>query len=135
MGSDVRRTLVVLWTYAVSWFFSALLHVVDSDIGHIGGLRKPSVIFSVSIVALLFTAPGWLAYVAYRRSGWKAFSVVVAGLAVGKSLLVAVLGAGRSGAAPAAVGLAVLFGLAITIAALGPIWAFGRVGKGESSHS
>ena len=131
----MRQILAVFWTYAVSWFFSALIHVVDSDIGHIGGLREVSVLVSVSVVALLFTVPAWLAFAAYWRRGWKVFFLVVGGLAVGIGTLVAMLSSGTSGAGFAAVGLAVLFGLAITIAALVPVWAIGRAGKAESSLS
>lgn len=127
--------MAVFWTYAVVWIFSALIHMADSGVGGAGGLGKASVLFSVSILALLFTAPVWLAVAVYWRKGWKLFLVTVAVLAAGQGTLVAGLSSQAKETGPTAVGLIGLFGLAILIAASVPVLFKGLPKKAESSPS
>jgi|GEM_PF-4218638 len=119
----MRLLVTVFLTYVISWVFAALIHVVDADVGHIGGLWEASVLLSVSVVALLFNLPAWLAYAAYRRGGWKYFVGAVCVMALGSGFLVAGLGSGTSGVGFGALGLAGLFAFATVITASAPIMA------------
>jgi hypothetical protein len=121
----VKAFLLILWTYAVCWVFSALIHVVDADVGGVEGLAEGPVLLSASLVALLFTVVAWLAILSHRRGGWRHFVVVVAGQAAAMGVFVGLAGAGNPGVVPMAVGAGVLFGLAIVVAAVLPI-RFGR---------
>ncbi len=121
----MTRVLVVLWAYLLCWLSSALLHVVDADVGSIRGLGNPSVLVSVSIVALIIFVPVLLCHRAYRRGCWPQYFKTVAMFAVGLGLVVVMLGfGGRSVSAwlLGFFGLAALFGLMIVAATLPTVW-------------
>ncbi len=80
--------------FAVSWLFSALIHVVDSDVGGIQGLWSPLVLISVSVIATVVLLPALFCFAAFQRYRWGGFVVSLFVMATTFGGLLAFLGAG-----------------------------------------
>jgi hypothetical protein len=89
---------MTVWAYMVSWVGSAIVHVVDSDVGGVRGLGDPSVLLSVSIIALILFVPVLICCAAYLRRRWNGFLKAVAVFSFGLGLLAMAFGFGGSSA-------------------------------------
>ncbi len=121
----MRLLWLAIWAYLLSWLGTALIHVVDSDVGSIQGLGDPSVLLSVSIAALIMLGPVLICSAAYVRGRWRSFARTVAVCAVGMGVLAVAFGFGGRSIANgilAVVGMSAMFGLMLVIAALPAIW-------------
>jgi len=121
----MSRLLVVIGAYLLSWLGSALIHVVDSDVGSVQGLGDPSVLLSVSIVALILFAPVLVCCAAYLRGHWRGFAIAVAAFSIGMGFIVSAFGFGGWSVTNwilALVGMSALIGLVLVVAALPMIW-------------
>jgi hypothetical protein len=104
---------------------SALLHAVDADVGSIRELWVPSVLLSVSVLALAVFIPALLCLAAYVRSRWQGFFGVVFACAVGMGVFVGLLGYGGTSSLSrlqGIVGMSASFGFVLVVATVPTIW-------------
>ena len=124
----MSRTLIVLWAYFMSWICSAFLHLVDPDVEGFQGLLVPSVLLSISVLALLVMVPAILCRAAYFRRSWKGFFGVVAVFAIVFGFVVVAVGFGGYSAQSRLLsfaGMSALFGLVFISATVPTIWIEG----------
>ncbi len=122
----MTKCLLVLWAYVISWICAALLHVVDVDVGSVQGLWVPSVLFSVSIIALLIFIPVLLCHLAFSRGHWRGYLISIACFSLVMGALMALLGFGGISKITWMISIAgsvFIFGLFLVIATLPMIWA------------
>ena len=92
MPVSAKWIVKALFGYPAVWIFSALIHVVDADVGSIAGLYDLSVLMSVTVVAAILFGPVFLPLAAFRRWGVPGYVLGLLGIAEGLALLVALAG-------------------------------------------
>jgi len=115
------RFTALFWNYTVSWICAAFLHSVDADINGFQSFFSPSVIASVSLVALLLFFPSTSCCAAYNRGSWRAFFGSVFAFAICLGTVLMLLGFGGNSVGAWFVGFAgsvAIFGLALVVASL-----------------
>jgi hypothetical protein len=111
------------------WLLSALLHVVDPDVGGIAGLVAPEILVSVTAVAGLLLVPGLVPLLAYAVAGGRGYAVGLLATAGAVGLILAAAGSGAVDAAGWLISLAgttTLCALVFLLATLPSLFALRR---------
>ena len=134
----MRRIQFGLWAASVSWICSAFIHASDPDINGFSGLWVPSVLVSVTVIALVIAIPAQLCGVAYAHRSWRGLLVSITMFALGMGCLLALLGSGgvtaKSWLASFG-GASVLFWLVLFVAALPVVWVKRRERRTEVART
>lgn len=80
------------------WLLSALLHTIDPDVNGVSGLAAPTILLSVTLIALMLFLPGLLPLLAFHLGGNRGYwaALLVAASVVG--YVIAEMGSGATDA-------------------------------------
>ncbi len=87
-----RISVSLILGFAIAWFFSALIHTTDSDIGGIQGLMSPGMLGSVTFYAVGTFMLIMIVQLLYISSGWGGLIPACLGVSFIVALFLTLLG-------------------------------------------